>query len=70
MVKCPKCNSEEFLFVQRVYEYHTIDSIDNGNIDLLGLDDTVIDSKFTSYLYCFSCERVFNLQLEEIERDF
>ena len=44
-IKCPHCDSEEFFYVQRVDEYHKIDSIEeNGEVEFASLEDTRVVS--------------------------
>lgn len=67
-MNCPKCDSIRYYFVRRVYEYHTISSIDtDGNVIPSDLDAINIDPDFPTYLYCSSCDTVFNANQDEIE---
>jgi len=68
-MNCPKCDSSQFYYVQRVYEYHWIDKVEDGNIELSCLDDTAVDSDYMPHLRCEACGRAFNLDMEEIKLD-
>ncbi len=66
-MNCPKCDSARFYLVQRTYEYHTIDAIeDDGNVLLLNLEDAVMDTLFPPHLYCASCNTIFDTDQNEI----
>jgi hypothetical protein len=65
--RCPKCKSRELLWVQRVYEYHWMDSLPDkdGFVDLVCLDDSIVDDEMEPYLLCDSCDVRFDLNLKE-----
>ena len=71
MVCCPKCNSTEFYYIQRVYEYHQIEAItpDGDGVDLLCLDDSFCDEEYSPFLQCQNqeCGKTFNFNLTEKE---
>lgn len=67
-MNCPKCDSARFYFVQRAYEYHTVDDIDDdGEVMLLNLEDACIDFTFPAHLYCSTCDTTFDTDQQEIE---
>jgi len=66
-MNCPSCDSSRFFYVQRVYEYHAIDSVSDGNIDLSHLDDAAFDEGYTPHLYCDYCGKTFDLYLNEFD---
>ena len=66
-MNCPKCDSARYYFVQRMYEYHTIESIENdGSVALLELDDSCMDLNFPPYIYCSGCDTIFDTNQNEI----
>lgn len=69
--ECPKCKVL-LRYVQRVYEYHVIEDLEDGEVDLKCLDDSSFDDLFAPYLWCHNCEGSFNLEMEPIPspRDF
>jgi len=68
-MNCPKCDSSQFYYVQRVYEYHWIDRIEDGSIELSCLDDAAVDSGYMPHLRCEDCGIVYDLDLNPIELD-
>ena len=66
---CPECDSSRFYYVQRVFEYHMIEEVKDGDVMLQHLQDAVVDTEFNPYLYCEECEAQFDLDLEEIETE-
>jgi len=63
----PVCSCKTLLlYVQRVYEYHTIQGLSEDCVELMNLDETVCDEEFEPYLLCPECEKRFNLKSEEI----
>lgn len=43
MIVCPKCGSDKFYYKMRVWEFHVVDNIDDGKVELLDLHDSYID---------------------------
>lgn len=70
--RCPKCDSENIFYVQRVFEYHYMKSFpyEDGFVDFVCMDDSVVDDEFPPYLLCDSCDNKFDLQLNEKGRGF
>lgn len=66
MINCPSCSSSRFFYVQRVYEYHKILELKDGDAFLENLEECVVDSCYTPHLFCEDCEKEFDLNLEEI----
>ena len=62
-IKCPKCDSPTFFYVQRSYEFHHMDTMpdaDTAWCDLGGLSDSEVDDTFEPYLHCHGCNRMFS----------
>ena len=68
-MNCPKCDSSNIHYVQRVYEYHTIEYIQDGEVNLMNLDDVAVDETYSPYVQCEGCEATFDLDMNEIEQD-
>lgn len=59
MIKCPKCKSEKFYYVQKATEYHTIlDYDEDGFFDLGSLVESIPADDYS--LYCKSCHSIFD----------
>jgi hypothetical protein len=59
--KCPSCNSD-LLYVQRVYEYHSILNFEvGGDLDLNAIEDSDMDCDFEPYLWCEKCCSFYSL---------
>jgi len=65
--QCPKCNSENFFYVQKSLEYHRMENLpdEDGYCDLCELVESYNDSSFEPCLFCLNCHTSFNLQLKE-----
>ena len=61
---CPKCGSKELRYVQRCLEYHIINRIYDGGVDLGGLDDSYEDDNYSPRIVCLDCDTEFNTKLE------
>lgn len=55
MIVCPKCGSTRFFYVSRVYEYHYIDRVEYGYVELAELQDSVPDESYETKLWCEDC---------------
>jgi protein-arginine kinase activator protein McsA len=63
---CSKC-AAPVQFVQRVYEFHNIENIDeNNNVDLSFLEDAICDEEYAPRLQCSNCHAEFELDMTPI----
>ena len=52
-MKCPKCGKENFFFVQRGFEWYSIDPIVKRNqVNLIDLANAEVDELFEGVFYC------------------
>jgi len=64
--QCPKCNSENFFYVQKSIEYHTMENLpENGHYDLCELVKSYNDDSFEPRLVCLNCHTSFDLLLKD-----
>jgi hypothetical protein len=54
--KCPKCNSTEYFYIQRAYEYHSAYVSKDGVIELINMDDSFVDDEYRAHFKCMNCE--------------
>ena len=60
MIKCPYCNSTDVFYCQIVEEFHSVSNISkNGDIELLGLDDSFIIDDLPHGFFCSSCDKKY-----------
>lgn len=58
MIKCPYCDSTEVFYCQTVKEYHGVGEIEeDGNLELVGVDDSIVDESFPFIFLCTCCDK-------------
>lgn len=64
--KCPKCKEADLFYVQRVYEYHSIQDFElDGDLNLQAIEDSHMDETFFPYLWCEKCCGHYSLETME-----
>lgn len=62
MIVCPKCRSDKFYYKMRVWEFHVVDNIDDGKVELLDLHDSYIDLSMNPFFQCDDCGTEFSTE--------
>ncbi len=62
MIHCPICNSDEIYYCQTVEEYHSVENIEKGNIELFELDDSFVIGEIPAKFICLGCDRQFSVE--------
>jgi len=62
MIVCPKCRSDKFYYKMRVWEFHVVDNIDDGKVELLDLYDSYIDLSMNPFFQCDDCGTEFSTE--------
>jgi len=62
-MNCPNCDSSSFYYVQRVYEYHRLDNVTDGCVELIHLEDAAIDEGYVPHIRCEHCGMTYDLDL-------
>ena len=65
MLRCPKCDSGQLQYVQRVHEYHEFENKDwpqiPGDVEFVCLCEATADDEFESFIICAHCRARFTL---------
>ena len=62
MIVCPKCRSNRFFYVTRNYDYSSVDHVENGHVELLGVQDSEPDEYYENKFWCEDCGAEFSVK--------